>query len=54
MNWTELEIDLMTTLACKVRVLSKQQLVRGWKPQHSTETLAFQCGEAERGTADPF
>ena len=41
MNWTELEIDLMTTLACKVRVLSKQQLVRGWKPQHSTETLAF-------------
>ena len=41
MNWTELEIDLMTTLTCKVRVLSKQQLVRGWQPQHSTETLAF-------------
>ena len=41
MNWTELEIELMTTLACKVRVLSEQQLVRGWQHQHTTETLAF-------------
>lgn len=41
MNWTELEIDLMTTLACKVRVLTEQQLIRGRQRQHSTETLAF-------------
>jgi len=44
MNWTDLEIDLMTTLACKVRVLSEQQLVCGWQQQHSTETLAFSVG----------
>ena len=44
MNWTALEIEIMTTLACKVRVLSEQQIVRGWQHQHSTETLAFSVG----------
>ena len=41
MSWNALEIGLMTALACKVRVLSQQQLVRGWQHQHSAETLAF-------------
>ncbi len=44
MNWTELETEIMTALACKVRVLSEQQLVRGWEKHHSTETLAFSVG----------
>ena len=41
MNWTELEIEIMTVLTCQVRVLSEQQLVRGWQKLHSMETLAF-------------
>lgn len=41
MSWNALEIELMTALACKVRVISQQQLVRGWQHQHSTVTLAF-------------
>ncbi len=44
MNWTELEIEIMTALACKVRVLSEQQIVRGWQHQHAPETLAFSVG----------
>ena len=41
MTWTALEIDLMTSLTCKVRVLSTQQIINAWKQEHSTETLAF-------------
>lgn len=41
MKWTQLEIEIMTALTCQVRVFSDSQLIRGWRTEHLTETLAL-------------
>lgn len=41
MNWTQLEIEIVTALTCQVHVLSDSQLHRGWQTEHSKESLAL-------------
>ena len=41
MQWTQLEIEILTALTCQVRVLSEHQLLRGWRDEHSTDAIAF-------------
>lgn len=40
MPWTKVETEIMTSLTCKIRVLSQQQLERGWQTEHATNALA--------------
>lgn len=40
MPWTNVEIEVMTALTCQVRILSQQQLARGWPIGYSTGALA--------------
>ena len=40
MSWNESEIDLMQVLCCKVRVLSEEQIIRGWKTKTIRESVS--------------
>lgn len=40
MSWNETEIDLMQVLCCKVRVLSEEQIIRGWTKKAIGESVS--------------
>lgn len=40
MPWTKVETEIMTSLTCQIRVLSQQQLERGWQTENATNALA--------------
>lgn len=40
MNWNQTEVEMIETLCCKVRVLSEDQIVRGWGRQSITESVS--------------